>query len=131
MPKEKDLKEVILDYIQNNDISIRTKWGVLNTRFEDNPPRLVLTTSSLTKPPEIMYEGLNIPVELEDPNTPNMQITKADPNEKFHKELSTEAQKALGISETISPQLINEDNVKDLDAFRKWKERYKVGGEEK
>lgn len=130
--KKKDMKKLILNYLQLHGLDLRAQISSLNeARFEDDPPRLVLCLSKEEENlPEIKFMGQLLPVETMITGEPvilkhdeeQLPIPKKHSTEKddivFHHNIA-------GTEEAISPfskpKNVNEETE---EAIKKWKSRW-------
>lgn len=131
--KKMDMKQTILDYLQQNGLELRQKFNLADARIEEDPVRLVLVTGSEITPEPLVHNGITIPVEIQKaevqaPIIGKVEVEKGQEDQVFHHEFSDQAKKILNISEAAGPN-VTEKDAKNKKAFESWKKRHKVVGE--
>ena len=122
-----ELKNVILDYLQHNSLDLCKKFNLSSARFEDGPPRLILTVGNKIDVPTISYKDINIPVVLELEEGTVVMIEKNEEivaeKEKISDKMSEPFKTAMGIKEALGPT--NEKGAGREQAYESWKKRHK------
>lgn len=128
---EKNIKKIILDYLQLHSLDLNSQIPALNKfMFEDDPPRLVLCLARETKDiPEIEFMGEKIPVEVRITGEP-IVMRKNDvgvPKPEKHPVVEDDGlfHHEIGDGEAISPfskPQKNDDETRS--AVEKWKKRW-------
>jgi hypothetical protein len=137
-------KKFILDYIQNNALDLYGKMNnLLDIRFEDDPPRVVMVVMPVpgglsTKAPELVHNGVKLEVEVEfrkptsvmlgeNESTENSIITE-DENSKnedeiYHRSITGKAAEILGITEALGPHSLDKA-AKQRESYEAWVKRH-------
>ncbi len=138
-------KSFVLSYLQKHAWDLHKKLdSVRDIRFEDDPPRVVLTVvpgpNGVGEAPTLLHSGVQIPVELEVKkpstvmvgenvmdDTENAIITEDEKpqaeDEVFHRSITGQAAKTLGVKEALGPHSMDKA-AKQREAYAAWLKRH-------
>ena len=119
-------KKEILSYLQKNALELRKKFPTLvNARFEDDPPRMVLEFDSKPPPTDKFVKTFNFQVEVVTINkADNKKVAGENPNLAAWKERHKDAIAEPvfdGAEESVNP---SSKNAKTVGAYEAWKKRH-------
>jgi hypothetical protein len=121
-------KSMVLDFLQKRAFDLRkTVRGLMDIRFEDDPPRVVFdVVSSEVKIPQLDYNGFTLPTEMVvkavTGTGTTISVNDNDPekDEVYQRSIDGAGAKALGITEALGPQSMAAAKKREaLEAF--WK----------
>jgi len=121
-------KKLVLAFLQKKSWDLRkTIPGVVDIRFEDDPPRVIFAAaSSEVKIPELEYNGVKIDSELEvraATKTGTVSVGEDGSEDgAYHRSISGEGAKVLGVTEAMGPHSSKE--AKQRAAYEAWLKRH-------
>jgi len=108
--EDENVRNAILDYLQNFSLDLRMKYGVLDAKIEENPVRLILMAINKFDMPETNHNGIEIPIE-----TKIIKKEEISP-ELYEKNKNLEAWKNRSAVKT-DQQVENTTSIKNNDDF--------------
>lgn len=141
-------KKFVLDYLQKNAWDLHKKLNnVHDIRFEDDPPRVVMVVVpgpegvEGIEVPKLIHNGVEVPVELEAKRPTSVMVgenitgdqenaiitedekSKNDDDEVFHRSITGQAAKTLGVKEALGPHSMDKA-AKQREAYAAWLKRH-------
>jgi hypothetical protein len=123
-------KKLILDFLQKKAWDLRkTIKGVVDVRFEDDPPRIVFAVvSSDVTIPRLEHNGVELKSELEiraavSANTVALGEDGSE-DSSYHRSISGDGAKVLGITEAVGPHSASSKESQERKAYQAWLKRH-------
>lgn len=123
-------KKLILDFLQKKSWDLRrTITGVVDIRFEDEPPRVIFAVvSPEVKIPKLEHNGVEINFELEvRAAVPTGTVSVGEDGTEdtaYHRSISGEGAKVLGVTEAVGPHSASTEAAKQRKAYEDWLKRH-------
>jgi hypothetical protein len=123
------MKETILSYLQENALSLYRKYGLLDARFEDNPPRIVLESDRNMEAPKLAHNGKDLPVEVvvvdirEKPIKP-LASTANQPLENWKKRHGKATNIDTVLNSEQNPDTSSKKDAQNPSAYEAWVRRH-------
>ena len=123
-------RDLVLDFLQKNAWDLRrTVIGLVDVRFEDDPPRVVCAVvSPEVRLPEFEHKGVKIDCELEvRAAIPAGTVPLGEDGSEdspYHRSIAGEGAKALGIKDALGPHSATSEGAKKREAYEAWLKRH-------